>query len=168
MGKTHGFSGRIITYVAGEWHEGNPAMITPRDHSFWMGSTVFDGARSIAGSVPDLDRHCARLANSAKVMGMAPFLTGPEIETICRRGIAQFSPDAVLYICPVFYAESGWIAPDPAATRFVVSVFEAPLPLGAGFSACRVPFRRPAPDMAPTKAKASCLYPNIARGLTFA
>jgi branched-chain amino acid aminotransferase len=32
-----------------------------------------------------------------------------------------------------------------------------------GFTACLSSFRRPARDAAPTEAKASCLYPNVAR-----
>ena len=31
----------------------------------WLGSTVFDGARAFEGVTPDLDRHCARVNESA-------------------------------------------------------------------------------------------------------
>jgi branched-chain amino acid aminotransferase len=63
----------------------------------------------------------------------------------------------------MFYAADGFVVPDPASTRFVLSIYPSPLPKPDGFSACLSSFRRPARDMAPTEAKASCLYPNVAR-----
>lgn len=157
--------GKLITYVDGEWHEGNPKVLGPRHHAVWLSSVVFDGARSFGGSAPDLDRHSARVVKSARLMGLAPSLTGPEIEEISRAGIGQFPADAELYICPMFYAETGFILPDASSTRFILTVHESLLPEPKGFSACLSSFRRPAPDQAPTEAKASCLYPNVARSV---
>ena len=159
----HGSNGRTLTYVDGAWRKGNPAVLGPRHHAMWLASLVFDGARSLGGLAPDLDRHCARLVTSARALGLEPILTGGEIEEIAWDGIHRFPEKADLYICPMFYAESGWVWPDPASTRFVMSVHETPLPSADGFSACLSSYRRPARDMAPTEAKASCLYPNIAR-----
>jgi branched-chain amino acid aminotransferase len=65
----------------------------------------------------------------------------------------------------MFYAEDGFIVPDPATTRFVLTIYEAALPQPLGLTACFSSFRRPAKDTAPTEAKASCLYPNVARVL---
>lgn len=163
MGKAEG--GKTITYADGAWADGNPALARPRDHGFWLGSAVFDGARSLAGAMPDLDRHCARVIESALIMGLAPDITATEIEAVARDGVAKFPGDAELYICPMFYATGGFITPDPASTRFVLSVIDTPLPKADGFSAGLTRFRRPARDMAPTDAKASCLYPNVARGV---
>ena len=56
------------TYVDGEWHEGNVLIAGPRTHAFWMGSSVFDGARAFEGVMPDLDRHAERLNNSARAL----------------------------------------------------------------------------------------------------
>ncbi|MBI4966751.1 MAG: branched-chain amino acid aminotransferase [Rhodospirillales bacterium] len=156
-------SGGALTYHAGDWHEGNPALMGPLTHGVWLASTVFDGARAVAGLVPDLDRHCTRVVQSARAMGLDPMLTPGEIEELAWEGIRRFPPAAELYICPMFWAESGFVYPDPASTRFCLSVYELPLPPFAGFSACRSSYRRAARDMAPTDCKASCLYPNIAR-----
>jgi branched-chain amino acid aminotransferase len=156
---------RTVTYVDGAWHDGNPKVLGPRSHAVWLGSAVFDGARAIQGRAPDLDRHCARVVNSARLMGLEPMLTGTEIEDLARDGIGRFTGDAELYICPMFYPEDGFIVPDPASTHFILTVHESPLPEPSGISACLSSFRRPARDMAPTEAKAACLYPNVARCL---
>ncbi len=161
MGKANG--GGTITWADGTWLPGNPPVLGPRHHAMWLSSIVFDGARALRGWAPDLDRHCARVVSSARHLGLEPVLSGAEIEEIAWDGIGRFAADADLYICPMMYAEEGFICPDPASTRFVMTVFEAALPAPGGFSACLSSFRRPAPDMAPTEAKASCLYPNIAR-----
>jgi branched-chain amino acid aminotransferase len=153
------------TYIDGTWHEGNPPLLGPMSHATWLSSIVFDGARAFEGCTPDLDRHCERARNSARSMGLRSMLSAGEIEDIARDGVARFPKDAELYIRPMFFAESGWIYPDPDSTRFALSVYESPLPKPTGFSVCLSRFRRPAPDQAPTDAKASCLYPNSGRAL---
>jgi branched-chain amino acid aminotransferase len=150
------------TYLDGRWVEGNPPVLGPMSHATWLSSIIFDGARAFEGVTPDLDLHCARAVRSAENMLMKPMLSAGEIEEICREGVRKFPKDAELYIRPMFFAEGGWIDPDPATTRFMCSVYESPLPR-AGFSACVSQFRRPSPETAPTDAKASCLYPLAGR-----
>jgi branched-chain amino acid aminotransferase len=157
--------GRVRAYVDGRWQDGSPRVLGPHSHAVWLSSVVFDGARAFQGVAPDLDRHCARVVASARILGLAPKLDGPGITALAWQGIRQFPEDAELYICPMFYAEDGFIMPDPDSTRFVLTVYESTLPAGDGFSACLSSYRRPAPDMAPTGAKASCLYPNVARSV---
>ncbi|MBL6932910.1 MAG: branched-chain amino acid aminotransferase [Rhodospirillales bacterium] len=161
MDQAHGASG--IAYVDEQWVEGNPQILGPKSHAVWLSSVVFDGARAFRGVAPDLDLHCARAVRSAEVLGLAPDISGPEIEKLAWEGIQKFPDDSELYVCPMFYAEEGFIVPTPESTRFVMTVSPAPIPAPDGFSACLSSFRRPAADMAPTQAKASCLYPNVAR-----
>jgi branched-chain amino acid aminotransferase len=163
MGKVAG--AKAHTFVDGKWVEGQPPVLAPLNLGAWLSFMVFDGARAFDGVAPDLDRHCARVVTSARIMGLGPTLEGPEIEELAWQGIRRFPAGAPLYICPMYYAEDGFLIPDPDATRFVLSVYEAPLPEPDGFAATLTRFRRPARDMAPTDAKASCLYPNVARGV---
>jgi len=156
-------SGRSLTFVDGRWHDDEPKLLGPRTHAVWLASVVFDGARAFGGVAPDLDRHCARVVTSAEILGLVPKISGPEIEDLAWEGIRKFPDDAELYICPMMYAETGFVVPDADSTRFVLSIYQSPLPAAPGFSACVSSFRRPARDMAPTEAKASCLYPNVAR-----
>lgn len=159
-----------VFWYDGRWFEEEPRILGPLDHAFWLGSVVFDGARAIRGFAPDLDRHCARAVRSALAMGMKPGLTAAEIESLCREGIRRMGPEATLYVRPMFFIRRGLGAarPDPDSTDFVLALYESPLPPFTGFSALLTPFRRPATDMAPTDAKAACLYPNGARATAWA
>lgn len=162
----HNAQGKVWTYADSEWVDGDKAILAPRHQAFWLASTVFDGARYMLGKAPDLDKHVERLENSARILGMKPTLSKEEIVALAWEGISKFPSDAELYICPIYYAEEGAVVmPDPASTQFTMVVREAPIPPFDGFSACLSRFRRPARDMAPTEAKASCLYPNVARGV---
>lgn len=150
-----------ITYVDGQWLEGNPPLLGPMDQSFWFATMVFDGARSFDGVAPDLDLHCQRLFRSAEVMRLKPPVTLDEVINIGLRAAAHFPRETALYIRPILFATKGWLWPEPDENaRFVLTAHEAPLPSPDGISVCLSRYRRPAPDMAPTLAKASCLYPT--------
>ena len=155
-----------VVWYDGKWSTEEPKLLGPMDHAFWLGSIVFDGDRAIRGAVPDLGLHCDRVIQSAKNMMMQPGIEARAIEALCREGVSKMPADAELYIRPQFFIRRGIGAafPDPDSTDFVLSIYDAPMPdASQGFSACLVPQRRPAPDMAPTNAKASALYPNSSR-----
>lgn len=154
-----------VYFHDGNWTDANPKLTGPGDHAFWMASVVFDGARAFGGLAPDLDLHCQRLTESARALLLRPTLSATEIAELCREGVRRFPKSAELYIRPMFYAEEGFITPRAESTRFTLTVHELAMPPATGFSAMLSNFRRPARDMAPTDAKASCLYPNTARGL---
>ncbi len=158
-----------VFYYNGVWSTEEPKLLGPMDNAFWQGSMIFDGARAINGWAPDLDLHCARAVRSATVMGMKASKTAEEIEALAREGIRRLGPDAVAYVRPMFFVRRsiGSSQPDPDSTEFLLAVYDAPLP-EQPISAVLAPFRRPAPDMAPTDAKASCLYPNSQRAHAWA
>ncbi len=157
------------TFVDGAWHEGSPPLIGPRSHAFWLCSTVFDGSRAFEGVTPDLDHHCARLNRSAEAIGLKAIRKAGEIEEIAREGVTRFAPGTPIYIRPMYWGEHGGatqVSVDPESTRFLVCLYEAPMPgPGAGFSLTLSPFRRPSLEVMPVNAKAGCLYPNSARAL---
>lgn len=156
------------TFYEGTWHEGNPQLMGPRDHAAWLGSTVFDGARTFEGVSPDLEAHCARVNHSADALGLTPSLKTGEIMEIASEGIARFDGDTALYVRPMYWAQDGGrfsVPPNPESTVFCMCVYALAMPEPTGFSVTKSSYRRPAMDMATVNAKASCLYPNSARAL---
>lgn len=149
----------------GKWSEEQPKLTGPMDHAFWMSTVVFDGARSFQGMAPDVDQHCERLIKSAKSMLLEPKFAAEEVAKLCVEGVRKLPKESELYIRPMFFAREGFVLPDPETTDFVLAIYDTPLPPANGFTACFSSYRRPARDMAPTDAKASCLYPNSQRAL---
>ena len=159
---------RTWTYLDGDWVEGNAPILGPRSHAFWLGSSVFDGARAFEGVTPDLERHCERVNASAGKMGLEPNVETEAIVELARDGIKRFPPDAALYIRPMYWAERGGymsVPPDGASTRFLLTIYETPMPPPTGFSVTVSPYRRPSVECMPTDAKAGCLYPNNGRAI---
>jgi branched-chain amino acid aminotransferase len=160
---------RTWTYLDGDWHEGNIPILGPRSHAMWLGSSVFDGARAFEGVTPDLDLHLERVNASARTIGLAPDVDVDTILGLVRDGIKRFPTDAALYIRPMYWAEHGGylsVPPDPATTRFLLTLYETPMPPPAGFSVTVSPYRRPSIESMPTDAKMGALYPNNGRAIT--
>ncbi|HEX8787843.1 MAG TPA: branched-chain amino acid aminotransferase [Telluria sp.] len=154
-----------LTYYNGQWAEGNTPLFGAMDHSVWLGSSVFDGARALRGHLPDLRPHLQRVIDSAEKLGMRCPLSVDQMEALVREGVAKFPPDAELYIRPLVFASEGFLIPVPDKASFALTLFDAPLPPFTGFSACLSTLLRPQPTMAPTDAKASALYANTSRAL---
>ena len=159
---------RTWTYYDGAWHEGNIPLFGPRTHSAWLGSSVFDGARAFEGVTPDIERHSARINNSALTMGLKPVTSVETWVRLIKEGVKKFGDKPELYIRPMYWAEGGGptsVDPDPESTQWCLTMYDAPMPAPNGFSITLSPFRRPTVDCMPVNAKAGCLYPNNARAL---
>ncbi len=149
-----------LTYFDGSFHEGNPKIMGPLDQSFWFVTQIFVGARAFDGVLPDIERHCKRCVASARTMDMNPEQTADELQELAVDMARKFPRDKQLYVRPTFWSgqtESFWTASNNTFFMMVLEV--APMSVGKAFTACLSDIRRPAPDMAPTLAKASCLYP---------
>ena len=156
------------TYVDGDWREGNPAIVGPRTHALWLGSSVFDGARWFEGVAPDLDRHAARVNGSAVALGLKATKSVEEIVGLTMDGLKRFDGETAVYIRPMYWAEHGSymsVPADPESTRFCLCLYEAPMIASSGFSVTVSPFRRPSLETMPTNAKSGCLYPNNGRAI---
>lgn len=157
------------TFFEGEWREGNVPIMGARTHGAWLGSTVFDGARTFEGVSPDLDLHMARINRSASNFGLLPLVSEDEWMALATEGIAKFDAGKALYIRPMYWAENGatggGVKHDPETTNWCLCIYEAPMPEPGNMAITLSPFRRPGRDMAPVDAKAGCLYPNNARAL---
>jgi branched-chain amino acid aminotransferase len=158
-----------LTFFDGQWRDGNVPLMGSLTHAVWLSSVVFDGARAFDGAAPDLLAHCHRVVASAGKLGLKAPVESAFIFELAWAAIKRFAVNSELYIRPMFFAEGGFIVPDPDTTRFALVVSEAPMPQSTRvFSATRSPFIRPLPNMAPVDAKASCLYPNVARSMAHA
>jgi branched-chain amino acid aminotransferase len=153
------------TYFNGQWHEGNVPLYGAMDHSVWLGSSVFDGARAIRGKLPDLRPHLERVVRSADKLGLRCPLTVEEMEALVHEGVARFPADAELYVRPLVFGSEGFLIPVAEKSGFALTLFDAPLPAFSGFSACLSTLLRPQASMAPTDAKASALYANSTRAM---
>ena len=90
------------TFFEDDWHAGDVRIMGPRTHACWLGSMVFDGARAFEGVAPDLDRHCARINQSAINFGLKPVVATETWLGLAREGMARFDANAELYIRPMY------------------------------------------------------------------
>lgn len=156
----------IWTYYRGDWHQGDTRILGADSHATWLGSLVFDGARLFDGVAPDLDRHCARVNDSARALGLVPTQSGGEIEALTYEGLNKFAPGTDIYIRPMYWAEesdAGVLPPKPESTDFALCLEEMPMVQPTGFTITTTRFRRPTMEVMPVNAKAACLYANNAR-----
>ncbi|MFZ1337498.1 MAG: branched-chain amino acid aminotransferase [Paracoccaceae bacterium] len=156
------------TYWRGDWHQGDLRILGASSHATWLGSLVFDGARLFDGVTPDLDRHCARVNDSALALALAPTMTGEAIEQLTRDGLKKFAPGTDAYIRPMYWAETsgpGILPADPSSTDFALCLEALPMTQPTGFTLTTTRFRRPTMEVMPVNAKAACLYANNARML---
>ena len=159
---------KTVTFFEDDWHDGNVPIMGPRTHAAWLCTSVFDGARAFEGVTPDLDLHCTRINESAKVMGLKALVAPDAWLALVRDGLKRFEANAELYIRPMYWAEEGapgGVRLDPESTRWCLTIYAAPMPKPAGAAITLSPFRRPTRECAPVEAKAGCLYPNNARAL---
>jgi len=161
------FGQKISTFFEGAWHDGNVPIMRAADHGTWLGTLVFDGARTFEGVTPDLDLHCQRIIRSAEAMGMEAPVSAQELQGLIEERIKTYDADTSLYLRPMMWSTEGlpgMITPTVEDTKWAICIEDLPMPDPTlDFSLTTSPFRRPRQDMAVTEAKAGCLYANNGR-----
>ncbi len=159
---------KTVTFFEDEWHEGNVPIMGPRTHAAWLCTSVFDGARAFEGTTPDLDLHCSRINELARVMSLKPLVSAEAWIGLAHEGLKRFDQGAEIYIRPMYWAEEGapgGVRLDPESTRWCLTLYVAPFPKPTGTAITLSPYRRPTRETALVDAKAGSLYPNNARAL---
>lgn len=143
------------------WREAKVHVLT---HGLHYASCVFEGERVYNGSVFKLTEHSERLAKSAELLGFQIPWSVAEIDAATRQVVeATGLKDA--YVRPVAWrgSEMMGVAAQHNRIHLAIAVWEWPSYFSpeakmAGIRLTWAPYRRPAPDTAPTASKAAGLY----------
>ncbi len=150
------YDGRIVPWRGAQTH-----VLT---HGLHYGSCVFEGERIYNGRIYKLAEHTARLFESARILGMKIPYTEEEIGAATVEACAvQNIADG--YIRPVVFRGSEMMAVSAQNTAIHVAIaawqwpsYFDPKEKLKGIRLEISQWKRPAPDTAPTQAKAAGLY----------
>ena len=144
------------------WREGKVHVLS---HGLHFASCVFEGERMYSGRIYKLDEHTKRLFHSAEILGIKIPYTEEEISRACYEAAeAQSIVDG--YVRPVAF-RAAQTMPTVSAQKAGVRVAIAVWPWPSYFDPAEKlkgirldisDWKRPAPDTAPTQAKAAGLY----------
>ena len=151
------------------WHDGK--LVPWRDakthvltHGLHYASCVFEGERMYGGRIFKHAEHTSRLFESARLLGMKIPYTEKEVADACYQ-VAKAQNITDGYVRPVVYRGSEMMAVSAQQTKIHVAVavwtwpsYFDPKEKLKGIRLDFAEWRRPAPDTAPTKAKAAGLY----------
>jgi branched-chain amino acid aminotransferase len=143
------------------WRDARTHVLT---HGLHYASSVFEGERLYSGRIYKLKEHTTRLFESARILGMNIPFTEDEISAACME-VARAQGVENGYVRPVAFrgSEMMAVAAHGTKTHVAIAVWEWPSYFDPahrkkGIRMTIAPWRRPAPDTAPTKAKAAGLY----------
>ena len=150
------YDGRLVP-----WREAKTHVLT---HGLHYASSVFEGERLYAGQIYKLAEHTARLFESARILDMEIPYTEKEIHEACiEAGRVQGLDDG--YVRPVVFRGSEMMSVAAPKSKIHIAIAAWPWPSyfspeekRKGIRLMVSEWRRPGPDMAPTKSKAAGLY----------
>jgi branched-chain amino acid aminotransferase len=150
------FDGKFV-----EWRSAKVHVLT---HGLHYASAVFEGERAYGGKVFKLTEHSQRLIRSAELLGFTIPYSLAEIDaatndTLKRAGFAD------AYVRPIAWrgSEQMGVSSQQSRIHLAIAVWQwpayfSPDSLNKGIRMAFAKWRRPAPDTAPTAAKAAGLY----------
>lgn len=133
-------------------------------HALHYASAVFEGERVYSGRIFKSRDHSTRLARSAELLGfslpiLVDTLESAKAETVKANGIVDG------YLRPIAWRGSEQMGVSAPASRINVAIatwlwpsYFPPEIRAKGIRVTMAPWRRPAPDTAPTASKAAGLY----------
>jgi branched-chain amino acid aminotransferase len=133
-------------------------------HGLHYGSCVFEGERVYAGNIFKMTEHHERLHSSARALG---FEIPYSVASIDEAAMAVCKANGIAdgYVRPVAWRGSEMMGVSAQRTRINVAIaawdwpaYFTPEARLQGIRMTVSPWRRPAPDTAPTKSKAAGLY----------
>src|SRR5690242_17721337 len=150
------YDGRLVP-----WREAKTHVLT---HGLHYASCVFEGQRAYSGRVFKLAEHTTRLFDSAKLLGMKIPFSEADIND-ANMAVLKANGLEDAYVRPVAFRGSEMMAVSAQHTKIhvAIAVWEWPSYFDPkeklkGIRLDIASYRRPAPDTAPTKAKAAGLY----------
>ncbi|MBN8927648.1 MAG: branched-chain amino acid aminotransferase [Rhodospirillales bacterium 69-11] len=132
-------------------------------HGLHYASGVFEGERAYAGTIFRLRDHTDRLHHSAQVMGFEIPWSAEEIDAACA-AVLEANGLVDGYVRPIAWRGSEALAVSATGTsvHLAIAAWAWPSYFAAnrmeGIRLAMAEWRRPAPDTAPTSAKATGLY----------
>jgi branched-chain amino acid aminotransferase len=133
-------------------------------HGLHYASAVFEGERAYAGRIFKLREHTDRLVASARILGFDLPWTADQIDAACQETLAKNGlTDA--YLRPIAWrgSEEMGVAARATTAQMAIAAWEWGAYFGderrlRGVRLAMAPWRRPAPETAPTRSKAAGLY----------
>ena len=143
------------------WREAKIHVLT---HALHYASCVFEGERVYGGKIFKLSEHSQRLIDSGRILGFETPWSRDEIGAACNAVVREMGLREG-YVRPVAWRgpEQMGVAAQQTKIHMAIAAWEwpayfAPEARLKGIRLCFAKWSRPAPNTAPTKAKAAGLY----------
>ncbi|WCL53592.1 branched-chain amino acid aminotransferase [Gimibacter soli] len=151
-------------WMDGEMRPWRDCKVHVLTHAMHYGSAVFEGQRAYNGTIFKLKEHTERLFKSAELLGMKVPFTQQEINDACYE-VMNKAGYKDCYFRPIIWrgSEMMGVAAQKNTIHAAIACWEWPSYFSPearlrGLRLDIAQWRRPAPDTAPTAAKASGLY----------